>query len=276
MSLSLSVFQTAFGTYSRLLPSHAAAKAVKLMTSPRISEERRRSSRALFEDLVVLKGGGLLSISGQGKKRMLLLHGWSGWIGQFHDLLSQIDPNEYTIYAVHPLGHGEAKAEESHPGRFIEAVLDAQEYLGGSFDVAIGHSLGAAALIYVETIRSCFGHLVLVSGPATIEGVLNRFARFVNLGEKSTRLFIQSMEAKVGLDIDRLDLLALAPAITKPTLLVHDDRDREIPVQEAGSLDQVFPQSRLFRTSGYGHSRILQRPEVIGEILGFVQAAEVQ
>ncbi|KAA1173347.1 alpha/beta hydrolase [Marinobacter salinexigens] len=274
MSLSLNVFQTAFGTYSRLLPSHAAARAVKLMTSPRISAERRQSSRALFDDVVVLKGDALLSMYGRGQKTMLVLHGWSGWIGQFNDLLSEVDPNEYTVYALHPLGHGESKAAESHPGRFIEAVMDAHDHVGRSFDVAIGHSLGAAALIYVEAVQPCFERLVLVSGPATIEGVLNRFARFVNLGEKSRRLFIRNMEMKVGLDIDRLDLLSLAPSISKPTLLVHDERDREIPVDEAGSLNQVFPKSRLVRTAGYGHSRLLQRPEVIQEILEFIAVSQ--
>jgi pimeloyl-ACP methyl ester carboxylesterase len=242
------------------------------MTSPRIKEERRRSSIPLFDQAVQLSGGGVLSIHGNGQKKMLLLHGWSGWIGQFKDLISQLDPNEYTIYAVHPLGHGESHAAESHPGRFIEAVLEARDYVGVSFDVAIGHSLGAAALVYVQAMRNCFDRLVLVSGPATIEGVLNRFARFVNLGEKSKQLFIRSMEATVGLDVDRLDLVTLAPSIRQPTLLVHDGMDQEVPASESKALSEVFPRSRLFETSGYGHSRLLQNPAVIGEIVEFIHS----
>lgn len=273
MNLSLSLFQTVFGVYSWLSPSRAALKAVKLMTSPRIKAERRTSSRELFDDAVMLSGGGLLSIHGVGQKKMLLLHGWSGWIGQFKDLISQLDPNEYTIYAVHPLGHGESHAEESHPGRFIEAVLDAHDHVGMSFDVAIGHSLGTAALVYVQAMRNCFDRLVLVSRPASIEGVLNRFARFVNLGEKSKRLFIRGMETKVGLDVDRLNLVTLAPSIKQPTLLVHDGKDQEIPVSESKALSEVFPRSRLFETSGYGHSRLLQNPDVIDEIVEFIHSS---
>lgn len=272
MSVSLSLLQAFFGIYSRLSPLGAARKAVKLMTSPRIKEERRRSSIPLFDQAVQLSGGSVLSIHGNGQKKMLLLHGWSGWIGQFRDLISQLDPNEYTIYAVHPLGHGESHAEESHPGRFIEAVLEARDYVGVPFDVAIGHSLGAAALVYVQAMKSCFDRLVLVSGPATIEGVLNRFARFVNLGEKSKRLFIRGMETTVGLDVNRLDLVTLAPAIMQPTLLVHDVMDQEVPVIESKALNEVFPRSRLFETSGYGHSRLLQNPDVIGEIVKFIHS----
>ena len=272
MNLSVNAFQAVFGVYSRLLPSYAASKAVKLLTSPRIKTERRVSSRKLFDQVITLSGGGSLSIRGSGKKKMLLLHGWSGWFGQFEELIRQVDTTEYTLYAVHPLGHGESRAEQSHPGRFIEAVLEAHDFVGTSFDVAIGHSLGAAALVYVEAQRSCFERLVLVSGPATIEGVLNRFAGFVNLGERSKRIFIRDMETKVGLEIDCLNLVPLAHSIKQPTLLVHDTSDTEVPVSESSVLDQAFPHSRRVQTSGYGHSRILRNAEVISEILTFIHS----
>jgi pimeloyl-ACP methyl ester carboxylesterase len=272
MNLSLDMFQAAFGVYSRLLPSRAASKAVELMTKPRIKVDRRISSRELFERVVPLSNDGLLSISGTGPKKILFLHGWSGWIGQFKDLISEIDLNEYTVYAVHPAGHGESEASESHPGRFIDAVLEAYEYVGASFDVGVGHSLGAAALVYAQSKISCFDRLVLVSGPATIEGVLSRFARFVNLGERSERLFVRGMEKRVGLNVDRLDLLALAPSIEIPVLLLHDDLDSEVPVNESRALHGAFPRSRLTHTTGYGHSRLLQNPEVIREIVEFAHS----
>jgi len=269
MNLSLTMFQAAFGVYSRLLPSSAASKAVQLMTSPRIKAERRASSRELFEHVVSLSNDGLLSIYGSGPKKILLLHGWSGWVGQFRDLINAFDPGDYTVYAVHPAGHGDSKASESHPGRFIEAVLEAHQYAGSSFDVGVGHSLGAAALVYAQSTRSCFERLVLVSGPATIEGVLSRFARFVNLGERSKRLFVSDMERTVGLSVDRLDLVALAPSIKTPVLLIHDDRDTEVPVAESRALHAAFPRSRLTHTTGHGHSRLLRKPDVIKEVIEF-------
>lgn len=272
MNLSLDMFQAAFGVYSRLLPSRAASKAVELMTKPRIKAERRMTSRELFQRVVHLESGGLLSISGVGPKKILLLHGWSGWIGQFKDLISEIDLNEYTVYAVHPAGHGESEVSESHPGCFIEAVLEAYEYVGASFDVGVGHSLGAAALVYAQSTSSCFDRLVLVSGPATIEGVLSRFARFVNLGKRSERLFVRGMEETVGLKIDRLDLLTLAPSIDTPVLLIHDELDSEVPVAEAKALHEAFPRSRLTYTKGYGHSRLLQNREVTREIAEFIRS----
>ena len=127
--------------------------------------------------------------------------------------------------------------------------------------------------MYVGGTRNCFERLVLVSGPATIEGVLTRFARFVNLGEKSKRLFIGGMEKTVGLNVDRLDLVALAPSIKQPTLLIHDGMDKEVPVGEAQALNSALPRSQLFETRGYGHSRLLQSPDVVDEVVRFIHSS---
>ena len=69
MNMSLGLFRAYFGVYSRLSPAGAALKAVQLMTSPRIKTERRQASSALFDEVVPLPGGALLSIHGNGQKK---------------------------------------------------------------------------------------------------------------------------------------------------------------------------------------------------------------
>ena len=276
MNFSLNLFQTGFGAYSSLLPRRAASKAVEWMTSPRITPERRSSCQELFSEHVALPSGGRLSSFGKGRRKILILHGWPGWVGQFEALLTEINPSEYTIYAVQPLGHGDSKAARSHPGRFIEASLEAIEYLDSSFDVAIGHSLGAAALVSVQALTESFDSMVLVSSPATIEGVLNRFARFLNLRKRSKRHFIATMEETVGIPVEELNLLSIAEAEKLPVLLIHDEDDQELPVSESESLSLAFENSEIFRTAGWGHSRLLQNPEVTQKIMHFLDNASSQ
>jgi len=204
------------------------------------------------------------------------LHGWSGWVGQFEGLIRESNPSEYTIYAVQPVGHGDSRAARSHPGRFIEASLEAIEYLDSSFDVAIGHSLGAAALVSVQALTEGFDSMVLVSSPATIEGVLNRFARLLNLGKRSKLHFITTMEETVGIPVEELNLLSIAEAVKVPVLLIHDTDDREVPVSESKSLSLAFENSEIFRTAGCGHSRLLKNPEVTQRIMHFLNNASPQ
>ncbi|SNC74661.1 Pimeloyl-ACP methyl ester carboxylesterase [Marinobacter sp. es.048] len=270
MNISLNLFQTGFGAYSSILPGRAACKAVEWMTSPRITRERRLSCQELFSEHVALPSGARLSSYGNGNKKILFLHGWSGWVGQFEGLIREINPFEYTVYAIQPLGHGESRAVRSHPGRFIEASLEAIEYLDSSFDVAIGHSLGAAALVSVQALTESFERMVLISSPATIEGVLNRFARFLNLGKRSKSHFITTMEETVGIPVEELNLLLIAEVEKVPVLLIHDEDDQEIPVSESESLSLAFDNSQIFRTAGWGHSRLLQNPEVTQKIMHFL------
>lgn len=273
MNTSLNLFQTGFGAYSSILPRRAASKAVEWMTSPRITRERRLSCQELFSEHIVLPSGARLSSYGNGNKKILFLHGWSGWVGQFEGLIREINPVEYRVYAVQPLGHGESRAVRSHPGRFIEASLEAIEYLDGSFHAAIGHSLGAAALVSVQALTERFERMALVSSPATIEGVLNRFARFLKLGRRSKSHFITSMEETVGIPVEELNLLSIAEAEKVPVLLIHDEDDQEIPVSETESLALAFENSQIFRTAGWGHSRLLQNPEVTRTIMNFLDTA---
>jgi pimeloyl-ACP methyl ester carboxylesterase len=276
MNILLNLFQTGFGVYSSLLPRRAAFKAVEWMTSPRISRERRLSCQDLFSEHVALPSGALLSTYGNGKKKILFLHGWSGWVGQFEALIREINPSEYTIYAVQPLGHGDSRAVRSHPGRFIEASLEAIEYLDSSFRIAIGHSLGAAALVSAQSLTASFESMVLISSPATIEGVLNRFARFLNLGRRSKSHFIATMEETVGIPIEEFSALSIADAEKVPVLLIHDEDDQEIPVSESESLSLAFENSEIFRTAGWGHSRLLKNPEVAKRIMNFLDNASPQ
>ncbi|MCC1496100.1 alpha/beta fold hydrolase [Alcanivorax sp. 1008] len=272
MNIALNMFQGAFGAYSSILPRQAASKAVEWMTSPRIAPERRLSCQELFSKNVDLPSGARLSSYGSGSKKILFLHGWSGWVGQFEGLIREINPFEYTVYAVHPLGHGESKAVRSHPGRFIEALLETIEYLNCRFDAAVGHSLGAAALVSAQAQTGSFEGMILISSPATIEGVLNRFARFLNLGKRSKNHFIRAMEKTVGMPVEKLNLALIAEAEKIPVLLIHDKNDQEIPASESESLLLAFENSQIFRTIGWGHSRLLQNPAVTQKIMQFLDS----
>lgn len=272
MNIALNLFQGGFGAYSSIFPRRAADKAVEWMTSPRIAPERRLSCQELFSKNVALPSGARLGSYGSGSKKILLLHGWSGWVGQFEDLIREINPFEYTVYAVQPVGHGESRAVRSHPGRFIEALLETIEYLDCSFDAAIGHSLGAAALVSAQALTGSFGGMILISSPATIEGVLNRFARFLNLGKRSNNHFIKTMEETVGIPVEKLDLVLIAEAEKIPVLLIHDKNDKEIPASESECLLLAFENSQIFRTVGWGHSRLLQSPAVTQKIMQFLDS----
>ncbi|SDX68499.1 Esterase/lipase [Marinobacter mobilis] len=269
MAIGLQAFQLAFATYSRLLPTRAAGTATRLMTTPRVPEALRKRSVSLGEELVNLGGGSYLSVRQGGPQRVLLVHGWSSGVGLFEPLVKALPAADYTLYAVHPPGHGPSAQGASHPGRFIEAIEAALDYIDAPIDLAVGHSMGAGTLAYVVSNDSCVQRLALVSGPATFEGLLRGFSRFMKLSPRAERRFLRQMEETVGLPLTALDITARARQIQVPTLVIHDRKDREVPFTCAEQLVTSLPVSEHIYTSGLGHNRILRDSAVIARLAAF-------
>lgn len=267
-------FQTAFGAYSRLLPGASAATARKLMTTPRLSDQLRARSTELADETLALDADNWLSVRHGGSRTLLLVHGWSSGGGQFEALLEAFPKDAYTVYLVHPAGHGPSTARLSHPGRFIDAIRQALARIGKPVDVAIGHSMGAGTLGYVAAHDGGIDRLVLVSGPATFEAVLRRFARFLKLGAGAERRFLAGMEEMVGLPLADLDIAALLKPVTVASLVVHDRNDREIPFADAERLYVALQHCELLPTDGLGHNRILRDATVIRRIADFAAGVE--
>lgn len=273
MAIGLQAFQLAFSTYSRLLPTRAAGTATRMMTTPRVPEALRKHSVSLGEELVNLGGDSYLSVRHGGRQRVLLVHGWSSGVGLFESLAQALPAADYTLYAVHPAGHGPSAEGVSHPGRFIEAIAAALDYIDAPIDLAVGHSMGAGTLAYVvANDQRRVQKLALVSGPATFEGLLRGFARFMKLSSRAEQRFLAQMETTVGLPLSALDITARARQIQVPTLVIHDRRDREVPFACAEQLVASLPVSEHLYTSGLGHNRILRDGEVVARLAAFAQS----
>ncbi|SFL88589.1 alpha/beta fold hydrolase [Marinobacter zhejiangensis] len=275
MTIGMRAFQWAFSTYSQALPTLAAGTATRLMTKPRVPDQLRKRSVVAGEDVVALAGGGYLSVRPGGARNALLVHGWSSGAGMFEGVAQALSQRGYTLYSVHPAGHGPSTEPSSHPGRFIEAIEAALAYIDGPVDLAVGHSMGAGTLAYVVAGTERIHRLALVSGPATFEGLLRRFARLMRMSSRAEQRFLSQMERTVGLPLSALDITERAKLIHVPTLVIHDRNDREVPFECAGRLAQSLSRSEVFPTDGLGHNRILRDAEVVLRIAEFADGSSI-
>lgn len=270
MSVAEKLFTMGFGGFSRLAPNRASNVARKLMMTP------RRSTGKSWEDLpaadqdVDLGNDSFLSIWHGGPKAVLIVHGWEGRISQFAPIINELDRKTFTIYALHPAGHGLSTAREGHPGRFIEAIRRTVDYVGKPIHTAVGHSMGAGVLCYVQAHHQVFGSLVLISGPAHFAGVLKRFARFLNLGPRAESRFLAAVADHVQIPVEDLDLSAMGDRIPQPVLVIHDQQDKEIPFDDALLLTSRLPHGQLLKTEGLGHHRLLNDSLVVRSASAFI------
>ncbi len=63
--------------------------------------------------------------------------------------------------------------------------------------------------------------------------------------------------------LDNVDLRSEFARVTQPTLILHGDKDKIVPLEAAHWLAQTLPQSKLVVIEGAGHVPTVTHPEVI-------------
>lgn len=56
-----------------------------------------------------------------------------------------------------------------------------------------------------------------------------------------------------------------------PVLIIHDEKDTDVPISESELLNKAWPKSQMIRTTGLGHRSILYDEQVIESTINFIK-----
>jgi pimeloyl-ACP methyl ester carboxylesterase len=141
--------------------------------------------------------------------------------------------------------------------------------------LAVGHSLGGAAVALAQDEDWHAQGLILVAPAADMKAAASRFFRFARLGEHLREPFYDWLLRRTGVSVEQLQVHRRLPALGQPALIVHDLDDTDVPWGEGERYAQHWAGARLYTTEGLGHRRVLDAPEVIEAALAFVRGEEV-
>ncbi|QTX03369.1 alpha/beta hydrolase [Agromyces archimandritae] len=274
---ALGIAVTAIRAAERVSPGLAAELALPLMrsTAPRlpvardergVHEQARRSVlRVRGRELAAYEWGG-------GRDTVLLMHGWRGRAAQFAPLIRELRGSGFRLVSFDAPGHGASPGRTTDMRDYLAAV-DAVSARHGSLHAIVAHSLGAlAAAVAVHEGAATTGRLVTIAGLSAARSVTHSFTGAIGLGAETAEGISRRYARRVLRDIDapyeRFD--ATTAALPVPTLIVHDRRDRQVPVGESLRLHEANPGSRLLLTEGAGHARILGDDAVLDAVAAFV------
>ncbi|MEM7687549.1 MAG: alpha/beta fold hydrolase [Pseudomonadota bacterium] len=250
--------------WSVVFPSWAARWLLDQFMTPR---PWRKPVTSFVGSHSEMADGSVLWRLGKGEKRALLVHGWSGHRDQFSSITKILLDRGFEVHLLDPPGHGDSPPQRSNPVRFIQAIEAVFGYLG-RVDLAIGHSMGASALLHacLSKPRYAPSHLVSISAPANFEFPVRTAARMANLGDAATVQFMAMVEQEAGVPFAQLDLTTRATTGAPPLLLVHDENDPQIPVEHAEMIQSNWPKATVLLTKGFGHNRVLAAPTALDTI----------
>ena len=105
-------------------------------------------------------------------------------------------------------------------------------------DYYIGHSLGAFTILfayYNKTITKAKG-LCLLACPGDAQDFVDVYTKMLGLSDKTINLIVENFKSRYGEKRNFFRSDRFAARLNIPTLIIHDERDKEAPFHYPKSL----------------------------------------
>ena len=206
---------------------------------------------------------------GYSKKKILLVHGWSGRSTQLFAFADKLLENGYMVISFDGPAHGKSTGRTTMMTEFLKTIEKINTSFG-PFEAAIGHSFGATSLYNAAATFLDIKTFIAIGSFDRISDIISNFAKNLYLKEKSAKKIQLGLEKKWMIHIDDFSSSSVAKKIKIPVLVVHDIIDGDVPVSCAYRIRQNLEKGSLFITNGLGHTKILRNNEVINKSIKFI------
>jgi len=257
-------------------PKLAAKFAMRLFTTPlrhKLPKREEAMEAAAIKQLVPIPElGKKIQVYqlGDSPKKVLLVHGWSGRGTQLCSIADKLVKNGYSTISFDAPAHGKSPGKRSDMTEFIAGILELEKRFG-PFEFAIGHSLGAMAVLNAVKKGLNVQKAVTIGSGDIIQDIMDTFCKKLGMDIANGKLMINLFEKKFGQTINSYSAYVAAQDVTIPTLVIHDQNDQDVPVSAAHNIAEHLQNGRLLITNGLGHRKILGDKTVIKQITGFLE-----
>ncbi len=207
---------------------------------------------------------------GNSPKKILLVHGWSGRGTQLVKFADELIRLGYSTISFDAPAHGKSKTKTTLMPEFIASILELEKTYG-SFEFAIGHSLGGMALLNSVKQGLQLKKLIVIGSGDKIEDILHEYVKKLELkpivASKMSTLF----EKRFGEPMENYAAHVAAKQVNIPTLVIHDENDYEVPIFCGKNIFKHLPNGEMYVTQRLGHRKILGDANVINKSVDFIQ-----
>ena len=111
---------------------------------------------------------------------------------------------------------------------------------------------------------------MLFRSPEDFAFFTETFGRMLGISDDLAKRMERTIERQFGIDWSHLRGTALAPQMSAPLLVIHDEDDADVPARFGRDLAGAWPDAALMLTRNLGHRRILRDPAVIAAAIEFI------
>jgi len=260
---------------SLLAPGLMTRIAYHQMTHPRHHGMRAKEQAVLQQATQTTSQFGSFRIQhyhweGSGKK-VLLIHGWEGQAGNFSDLIGRLREKGYDVYAFDAPAHGQSSRGKTSMFAFSDLCTEIVARIQP--DIAITHSFGSVAIVTAMTRIPdwTLGTCVMLTTPDRFRERIEWVAATNGVSDTVTRRLIRRIEKESGVVVDEMSVGAAVSGIAVgKALILHDVRDRVIPISQPRRVHQQWPGCQLDELTDTGHFKILHARQSLDRVLAFL------
>jgi len=257
-------------------PSLATKYAIKLFKTPvkfKTPEREKMMAKSAQKEMLFipeLNKKVMVYTYGYSKRKILLVHGWSGRGTQLYKIADKLLENGFMTISFDAPAHGKSEGKETLMNEFI-TVSKFLEKKYGPFEYAIGHSLGGMAILNSIKQGLTLKKTIIIGAGDIITDIFKGFVKKIELKQNMVAKMQRIFFKKFGEDMDNYSASIAAKSVKIPTLIIHDTEDNEVPVSCAYNIRQNIEQGELLITNGLGHTRILKDNFVVNSIIEFIK-----
>jgi pimeloyl-ACP methyl ester carboxylesterase len=207
---------------------------------------------------------------GKSEKKILLVHGWSGRGTQLFKIADELLKSGYSTISFDAPAHGKSPGKDTIMVDFIATILELEKQFG-SFEAAIGHSLGGMSVLNAIKKGLKVNHAVVIGSGDIVEDIMDDFVAKLELKPNISTLLRLHFEKKYGEKMNSYSAFLAAKETTIPVLVIHDNDDPEVPVKAGIHIHKHLKNGELLLTNGLGHRKILGNSKVIERTVQFIQ-----
>lgn len=215
--------------------------------------------------------------TGMRRGRVLLVHGWTGRALVMTAFVEPLRRAGFDVAALDLPAHGESEGRLLNLALGAKATAAVAEHLGGVAAV-VTHSFGGPVAVLAAEggsplVRAmAVERLVLISSPNSLQRVTRDFAARIHLPMPAVRAMEREIHRIAGRPVEVYRVGEFLARIAKPTLVIHDEGDVDVPFERAIEISNAAPHVKVHPTTGLGHRRIVTSPKVVQAAVEFLAA----
>ena len=246
-ALKLGTVRAAFALGGRLAPQRTVRRAAQLFATPFSSSRSRaraaQPDRSMRRGEKVIRGERIATYTWGDPARqpyVLLVHGWSSFGLRFLPWVAHLRALGYAVVAFDQPGHGVSSGRYCTLPDFVDTTNELGRRFGPAA-LAIGHSLGGAALVLAQDQAWQARKLILLAPAADMVAATDASSSWCIWASTCAPRSSPGTNATPASIRCDLQVHRHLPALGQPGLIVHDLDDRDVPWEEGERYARHWP-----------------------------------